>query len=427
MKIIPLFTTAVLCLGLGVVIGRMNPAEKNASGETADEANTRTSSYRSAKRGGANYSDARRVGRIGGTPPESYVNRLAHMRSLAKKVGGNQGMPDFDALFGIWETARDMDAVDIHQALKDLKGEAMGAQEGMFVKMMLVMQLAKKNGPEAMTYAMNEKTGGFVPMKQMALQAWAGNEPEAAYSWYLENKNELSARESRQFLAGAIGGLAKKDFPAALAKAKTVDKSARRDVLSNIGVSIAENTEQRKQFTEYLLTLDDERATSAATTSILNQLALADPQAGIQYIQDWQGEGKDEMVRSFAQQWAQIDPEKTLNWQITQADKQSGVDSTFGSWARQDPASAQKWLDSQGEDLNKDKYLASAAQRTIWDEGYSEAVDWASSIQDSETQERSYRDIYSQWSRNDPEAADKWAAGLDENMRKKVVPKSVKQ
>ena len=71
--------------------------------------------------------------------------------------------------------------------------------------------------------------------------------------------------------------------------------------------------------------------------------------------------------------------------------------------------------------------MASAAQRTIWDEGYSEAVDWASSIQDSETQERSYRDIYSQWSRNDPEAADKWAAGLDENMRKKVVPKSVKQ
>ena len=148
---------AILCLGLGIVIGKTSSSSKNDEKEGLTKKDQEVSQSRSSKRGDTRYSDRRRVGKIGGTPPTSYENRVAHMKALAKKVGVNRGAPDFDALFGVWETAREMNAVELRQAIADLERGSISMQEGLFVKMMLVTQLAKKDGPEAMSYAMNEK------------------------------------------------------------------------------------------------------------------------------------------------------------------------------------------------------------------------------------------------------------------------------
>ena len=422
MKIFPLLGTAALCLGLGMVIGRMSSSSENSQDTEAGEDNRAGSDYRSARRSGAGVDDARRVGKIGGTPPASYENRVAHMKALAKKVGGGQGVPDFDALFGIWETAREMNAAEIRQAMDDLVRDSMGRQEGMFVKMMLVMQLAKKDGPEAMSYAMNEKKGGMMmPMEGMALQAWSGSDPEGAYAWYLSNKDVLKPRESRQFLAGAIAGLAEKDFSAALEKAKNVDSLSRKDVLQSMGTVAADNPEHRKEFTDYLRTLEDASVREQAAATLVGQLVLTDVQEAIQYVEEWEGDGQEDLTDRLASQWAQIEPEKALNWQLSQGQKNS-VHNSFGNWAREDTETARKWLSAQEGDLNKDKLRGSAAQRTMWDEDYSGAAQWASSIQDEEQQQESYSSIYRQWSNRDKEGANQWLETLDEATREAIVP-----
>jgi len=153
MKLLPIFATAAVCLGIGVIIGRVSSPQENASDIQEKSAKDTRERYRSARRSTTGYDDARRVGKIGGEPPVSYENRLKHMAALAKDVGGNRGIPNFDSLFGIWETAGMLDAVEILQALTDLEDSSLGQEEGMYVKAMLVMQWAKKNGPEAMDYA----------------------------------------------------------------------------------------------------------------------------------------------------------------------------------------------------------------------------------------------------------------------------------
>ena len=156
---------AILCLGLGIVIGKTSSSSKNDEKEGLTKKDQEVSQSRSSKRGDTRYSDRRRVGKIGGTPPTSYENRVAHMKALAKKMRGGSKPSDLDIIFNIRETAREMNAVEIRQAIKDLESGSMNMQEGLFVKMMLVTQLAKKDGPEAMSYAMNEKKGMMMPME----------------------------------------------------------------------------------------------------------------------------------------------------------------------------------------------------------------------------------------------------------------------
>ena len=418
---------AILCLGLGIVIGKTSSSSKNDEKEGLTKKDQEVSQSRSSKRGDTRYSDRRRVGKIGGTPPTSYENRVAHMKALAKKVGVNRGAPDFDALFGVWETAREMNAVELRQAIADLERGSISMQEGLFVKMMLVTQLAKKDGPEAMSYAMNEKNAMMMPMEGMALQAWSGNDPEGAYAWYLSNKDVLKPRESRQFLAGVIAGLAEKDFSAALEKAKNVDSLSRKDVLRSMGTVAADNPERRKEFTDYLRTLEDASVREQAAAALVGELVFTDVKEAIQYVEEWEGDGQETLTDNLASEWAQIEPEKALNWQLNQTGKQNSINNSFGNWARDDADGARKWLSNQEGDLDKDKLRGSAAQRTIWDEDYAGAVQWASSIQDEEQKRKSYSRIYRQWSNNDKEGATQWAETLDETTRNAVVPQESDQ
>ncbi len=427
MNTVPILATAVLCLGLGIVIGRVSSSPDDASESRAGESRDSAADYRPARRSETSVSDASRVGKVGGIPPVSYANRIAHMKALAKKMGTNPGMPAFDVIFGVWDTAREMDAAEVRQALKDMDSSSVGMQEGIFVKAMLVMQLAKKDGSEAMAYAMNEKGGGMLQMKGVALQAWAGNDPEGAYTWYLSNKDELNPRESRGFLAGVIAGLAEKDFPAAFEKAKNVDNLSRGDVLRRMGAVVANNSEHRKQFTDYLLTLEDSGVASEAASALVGQLVLTDLQGAIQYAEAWKGENKSRLSSRVTEEWAQLEPEKALEWQLSQPDGKDSVDATFAGWARQDADSAREWLGAQADDLNKDQFRNSAAQRTMWDDDYSGAVQWASSIQDTEKRQKSFKNIYSQWARKDKEGANQWVESLDEVTREAVVPQGADQ
>ena len=238
---------------------------------------------------------------------------------------------------------------------------------------------------------------------------------------YLSNKDVLKPRESRQFLAGAIAGLAEKDFSAALEKAKNVDSLSRKDVLQSMGTVAADNPEHRKEFTDYLRTLEDASVREQAAATLVGQLVLTDVQEAIQYVEEWEGDGQEDLTDRLASQWAQIEPEKALNWQLSQGQKNS-VHNSFGNWAREDTETARKWLSAQEGDLNKDKLRGSAAQRTMWDEDYSGAVQWASSIQDEEQQQESYSSIYRQWSNRDKEGANQWLETLDEATREAIVP-----
>ena len=426
MKMLPLIATAILSLGVGVIIGKTSLSGQGKEDDSTHSSSTTAEGYRTAKRsGGSAGSDTRSIGRVGSPPPASYDNRIKHMKKLAKKVQFGRGMPDFDALFGVWETAREMSPEEIRQALDELDGGQMGQRDGMFIKAMLVMQLAKKDGPTAMQYAADMKGGRGFPAREMALQAWASSDPKGAYAWYEANKESMTPREGRRFQAGAIAALALEDFDTAFAKAKAVDTLSQGDVLRQFGAAIVSNADQRNQFTKYLLTLENEETRNRVARDMAEQLAQTNVKEAIQFVEKWPSDDKGRLIHEVAEQWAQTEPEKALAWQMSKSDTAEpgrGVDDVFGDWARRDTAAARAWLANQDGNLDKDEMRETAARRVMWDDDYPQAAKWADSIADTEKRHDSYRSIYRRWKRLDKEGADSWLEGLGAEARNAVLP-----
>lgn len=420
----------IICIALGIVIGRTNLSPKDNEGNQFTKEDPRASQSRSPKQEVTKPNKNRGSARPGSSTSTSYKDSIAHIKAFAQKAGSNPQIPNFDALFGIWKTAHKMNAAEILQALNDLNNDSLNMQGHMMIHGMLVMQLAKKNGPEAMGYTMDlEKNNEMILIKKIALQAWSNNDPEGAYTWYLNNKDVLTPRDSKQFLAGTIEGLAKKDFTSALEIAKNVDDLSRGSVLLNMGAVIADNPEHRKQFTDYLLTLENSDERNKIASVLVRKLTLTNLQAAIEYVEAWQVDGKTNLVNSLASEWVRAEPEKALDWQLSQtgAEGSIGLSNSFRGWARQNVDAARKWLNAQEENLNKDQLRRFAAKETIWHRNSAEAVQWASSIQDPEQKTKSYTEIYATWSGRDYEGATKWVETLDEATRKAVVTRRANQ
>jgi len=203
---------------------------------------------------------------------------------------------------------------------------------------------------------------------------------------------------------------------------KNVNSLSQRDVLTQFGVSIADNTEHRKQFTEYLMTLDNQALRTTAVKGMVGQLAENDIEEAIQFVNDWSGNDKGQLVSSVAGQWALTEPEKALNWQLSEPGMDDSIDGTFGDWARRDEESAKKWLVNQDTGVDKDGLIMAAAQRIMWDEDFPKAAQWAGSIGDEKKRLKSLKHGYRRWLDRDKKGATEWLENLDEETRKKIQP-----
>ena len=144
---------AILCLGLGIVIGKTSLSSKNDEKEGLTKKDQEVSQSRSSKRGDTRYSDRRRVGKIGGTPPEKYENKVLHLLAL---VENGLDFHNVDALLELRALMKGMSTLELSQALTDMEDIEVG--RGRYdAYSILVSQLAKKDGIAALTYVMEQK------------------------------------------------------------------------------------------------------------------------------------------------------------------------------------------------------------------------------------------------------------------------------
>ena len=90
--------------------------------------------------------------------------------------------------------------------------------------------------------------------------------------------------------------MAEKDFSAALEKAKNVDSLSRKDVLRSMGTVAAGNPERRKEFTDYLRTLEDASVREQAAAALVGELVFTDVKEAIQYVEEWEGDGQETLT-----------------------------------------------------------------------------------------------------------------------------------
>jgi len=119
-------------------------------------------------------------------------------------------------------------------------------------------------------------------------------------------------------LGVTVAGQAEESFSAAFEKAKNVEAVNQVEVLSRLGNIAADNPDDRKAFTDYLATLDNAKARSDIGSVFVRRLAVSNLEAAVQYVEEWNVEGKDDVSHALALQWAQTEPEKAIEWQLAQ-------------------------------------------------------------------------------------------------------------
>ena len=68
-----------------------------------------------------------------------------------------------------------------------------------------------------------------------------------------------------------------------------------------------------------------------AAAALVGELVFTDVKEAIQYVEEWEGDDQETLTDNLASEWAQIEPEKALNWQLNQTGKQNSINNSFGN------------------------------------------------------------------------------------------------
>ena len=234
------------------------------------------------------------------------------------------------------------------------------------------------------------------------VQQWAADDPKSAAEYCVSN-----ALGTPDTVANAVASWARQDAGAAITWAGALTDPAQRDAALARGLGIMGGS-------------DPQQAATLAMTML----------TGAQQVQALGG---------IAGAWATKDPSAAAAWaeQLTDANARSNaVSRVAGMWAQQDPAAVRgvgransRWripaLDdhqrmgssgSRGDGevggnscarRPRDRVLATFSQ-TITDVDPAGAVAWAATIAKPQQRDSAISQVYQQWKRTDPKAADAW-------------------
>lgn len=421
MKGLHVVAIAVLCMCLGLAAGRVSAPHAEVRKDGSGDEKSVRSKYRSTTRDVAHASDVARIGQLDGIPPEKYENKVLHLLAL---VENGLDFHNVDALLELRALMKGMSTLELSQALTDMEDIEVG--RGRYdVYSILVSQLAKKDGIAALTYVMEQK--GRINddlldgLRSIAFGDLAKSDPETAYEWYEANKDELKPRTAKHFISEIITSLAKKDLSAAFTRAENIDVKYQEDVFGDLGRIVAPHTEKREQFTDYLMTLNNDEIKLDAASSIIGQLVRVDSDEAIDYIEVWGEANHERLSTALVDRWVEIEPAKALDWQLSQEGGKDLLEDAFDDWAQEDPKLAEKWLGGQEDHAITDQLRRSAGRQAMRHKDFEQAVKWIDQMRGSEQRIDNLSNVYKSWVEYDEDRAQIWLESLREEESAEVI------
>lgn len=274
------------------------------------------------------------------------------------------------------------------------------------------------------------------------LAVLAAYDPQRAADWLKnpENANAFYPRLGHE-LAGTISKeWARQDLPAALAWAQSLPDQQRGGAYSGVLGSLA--TTNPEQASSLALTLDPGPARQHIVGEIASSWARNSPVDALTWAQSLSGKEQTDATRSALRIWAQNEPGETAKY-LDSLDHEidSHLPVVAGTWARNEPSRAADWVASQPEGEGRNDAIAEAlwnwttqnpAAATEWVQDQKEgpvrdhaiaglataaldfdpatALDWTAKISQPNLKHSLIQRSLAIWKREDPEAAQQWAA-----------------
>ena len=324
---------------------------------------------------------------------------------------------DFDAIFSIWELARDFSEDEVRESLSYLDNME-NMQLKMTLQMMLMNRWGKINGPAAMEFAMKAENRQTRMMQFMGtMMSWTKEDPDAAFSWYDKNKDKMGGG----MYAGAYEGmiyqaLARHDLNRALEAVQRLENTQKKQMaLSGIAQGIANDPEKFSSFIKFL-EKEEPGTKKAVMGGIIGQLAMTSPETAKKYIdQIADPQEKAEMINGLIQGMSFSDPETAIKWAIENSEDEKAqaqaLAQALPNWVIQNPKAAREWYDQQPAHLKSDNLIRQSAVQLASSEQYKEAFAWIERGEDANTMTEAKKDTYRLWLQKSPDQAKAWAEG----------------
>ncbi|MGK0188148.1 MAG: hypothetical protein ACI9R3_003940 [Verrucomicrobiales bacterium] len=147
-----------------------------------------------------------------------------------------------------------------------------------------------------------------------------------------------------------------------------------------------------------------------AINQISDRYAREDLASAVSWIAQFAGENyATDALNDVAESWAESDPAAVVDWALDlPASAQPGVfKEAMDEWAESDPTAASQHLTAMQDSPAKDLAVEGFAKELVKTDPHPAAV-WAATITNDEVRLETLKEVTSQWSKSDPDAAEAW-------------------
>ena len=311
----------------------------------------------------------------------------------------------------------------IGEALAEVERTVKEPQQKMMFAMLLLGRWAESDGPAALAYADEHfaaKSPMMMGLKSNVVSSWAQNDPEGAWKWYLEQKDEVGGGPfgSGRSMAvmGIISSLAIKDVDLAFDRLATIENPQDRQMaMQGLGQAIWDEG-RRAEILAKIDSLEDAEEKTMIRSSVVAQWAQMDPDGALAWTETLDEDARSATVKQIAQSMTWSDPQRSGELMLAEAktpeERSQAYVSAISSWAHNDPNGAGEWLAEQHQGPELDQARQQFSTSVVQKDPES-AMAWADAISDDTKRSQAVQNIYLQWRSKDEAGANAAINDLD--------------
>jgi hypothetical protein len=295
-----------------------------------------------------------------------------------------------------------IDPAELKDAVE--KFRSLGITEERFSEYsMLLTVWAKADPMAALAYAKENTRGGFAT--STILSAWASNDPEAAIQWAKANHE---GDEANPYMAGIIKGIAATDpVRATQLLAEMPFGEERGEALSGLLPHIlAQGPEAAR---EWIASISDERLRNGAMSRVAEELAAVDPKGTADWLLANPGEATQRNMDNVLSAWMEKDQAGAqAYYQALPAGeaRSNALRGIVNSLAMENPKAAANYIDNHPADVN-DRVVQQFVWHSFGEDP-ALAASYIAKISNADERDGTYRRMIDGWLRQDEAAARTW-------------------
>jgi hypothetical protein len=341
------------------------------------------------------------------------VNVRALIAQVGAQLGAGPGMMyNPTAMMKAMAPMADLSESQVREALGEVEATMTNPQQKVMFFSLLLGRLAETDGPGAMAYIEENLAdqGGYATGVTMSvISAWSRREPEAAWDWFMKNRDNESASVVVGFgqVAAVFSGIASKDIDLAFSRLDQVDDVEKTQAISGIAMSGAWDPEFRDQLLAKAGSLPaDTRET--LYQGMVGQWAMMDPDGALAWIDTLPDKERKPLLQQAGSMLLMSNPKRGAELMLESTSEQerpTTYSRIISQWSHRDPNGAGEWLNQQPQGPELDSARAAFARSVVKRDPVS-AMEWAKTVEDETQRVHAVQQVYWQWKVKGAKAAD---------------------